>query len=191
MKDFLLKLRAAAFAVAVALAALLPSEGALAQVVTQLPAPINPNTVVDFGNGPLELRVVLGNAWLFTSQGSGLATADAGTTTLTLQASAAANPPCVGCIISGAGITSGTTVTAFNGTTGITLSAAMTIANGAVISWGVACPSFATLGGLAPPPNIALQPGGLDIPLFTQSRVCALAANGPGAQILVFPIGAH
>lgn len=188
MKDFLLKLRAAAVAVALAMAALLPSEGALAQIVSQLPLPINPNAITDFGNGPMEIRVVLGNAWLFTAQGSGLGSTSGSSTTLTLTATAAATPPCVGCIISGAGITPGTTVTAFNGTTGITLSAAMTVAASTPLAWGMACPPFAN--GL-PTPNIGLQPGGFDLPLFTQSRVCGYSANGPGAQIVSFPIGAH
>jgi hypothetical protein len=180
MKKFLL---AMAMLVGVAL-----PEVAAAQVVVQQPVPIFANSIVDFGNGPLEMRVLLGNAWLFTSQGSGTGTAP-GTTALTLTASAAANPPCVGCIISGAGITSGTTVAAFNGTTGITLSAAMTV-TAAVVSWGVACPAFSA--GL-PTPNIGLQAGNSlsDLPMYTQARICGYAANGPGAAVLAFPIGAH
>jgi hypothetical protein len=186
MKTFLLKLRAAAVAVAMTAAALLPS-GAFAQIVTQLPLPIVANSITDFGNGPLELRVTLGNAWLFTSQGSGIGSTSGSNVTLTLTATPA-TPPCVGCIISGAGITPGTTVAAFNGTTTITMSAAMTVAAATPVAWGAACPAFA--GGL-PTPNVPLQPGGFDIPVFTQARICGYSANGPGAQILTFPIGAH
>lgn len=185
MKKLFEQFRGAALAVAVAMLALLPSEGALAQIVTQLPAPIVANSITDFGNGPLELRVLLGNAWMFTSQGSGTGTS-AGTTALTLTATPA-TPPCIGCIISGGAIPAGTTVTAFNGTTGITTSVATTV-TAITVSWGAACPPFAN--GL-PAPNVALQPGGPDLPLFTQSRICGYAANGPGAQIVVFPIGAH
>jgi hypothetical protein len=189
MKKFFEQFRGAALAAAVALVAMLPSEGALAQVVTQLPTFVSPNpgVVTDLGNGPMEMRVALGNAIVTTSQGSGIATADAGTTTLTLQASAAATPPCVGCIISGAGITSGTTVAAFNGTTGITLSASMTIANGAPVAWGMACSPVPPVASVLP-----LQAGVTpDLPLYTQARVCAYAQNSAGAQVLVFPIGAH
>ncbi|MEL7086858.1 MAG: hypothetical protein AAGL98_00200 [Planctomycetota bacterium] len=190
MKKYLDTFRGAVLAAFVALAALLPSEAALAQVVTQLPAYININTVYDFGNGPQEIRTLQGNAWMFTSQGSGVGSTSGASTTLTLTATPT-TPPCVGCIISGAGITSGTTVAAFNGTTTITLSAAMTVAASTPLAWGAACPSYSSISGIAPSPNIALQPGGLDMPLYTQSRICGIANNGPGATVLPFQIGAH
>lgn len=170
------------------LAALLPSEGALAQVVTQLPVSINPNSVADFGNGPLEFKVLLGNAWMFTSQGSGVGS---GTTTAVTLTATPTTPPCVGCLLSGLGVASGTTITAYNGTTGITTNTSQTIAASTALSWGAACPAFAA--GLTVP-NVPLQPGGFgvsDLPMYTQARICGYAANGPGATVLPFPIGAH
>jgi hypothetical protein len=171
-----------------ALLALLPSF-AFAQVVTPLPiyTQNNPGQVTDLGNGPLEVRVLLGNAQIFTSSATGVGSTSGSSTTLTLTASAAANPPCVGCIISGAGITSGTTVTAFNGTTGITLSAAMTVAASTPLAWGVACPSTLGTG-----PVMQVQAGvGGDLPLYTQARLCASGQYAPGAVLLPFAIGAH
>jgi hypothetical protein len=186
---FMKRIRAAARALPVLFFAMLLPGAALAQVVTQLPVYINNNvgSVYDFGNGPLELRVLVGSFQLATEQGSGLGSTSGSSTALTLAATAAANPPCVGCIISGAGITSGTTVSAFNGTTGITLSAAMTVAASTPLAWGVACPS--TPGTT---PVIQAQAGvGGDMPLYTQARICGWAQFGVGATILPFAIGAH
>lgn len=160
---------------------------AFAQTVIQIPTVVNARAVVDLGNGPTEIRMLQGNMAVFTSQGFGNASTSGSSTTLTLTSTAAANPPCIGCIISGAGITSGTTVTAFNGTTGITLSAAMTVAASTPVAWGVACPS--------PPPTSALAliqaAVGADIPMYTQARVCAYGGNGPGGTYTQFAIGAH
>lgn len=190
MKNYLLSAARAVAVAAVALFAMLPSGGAQAQTVVQLPNSINANSTLDLGNGPMELKVLLGNAWLFTEQGSGVGSTSGASTTLTLTGTPAV-APCVGCEISGAGITSGTTVAAFNGTTTITLSAAMTVAASTPLAWGAACPTFAALGGLPPSPSIQLQPSAGDLPIYTQARVCALAQNGPGATVLPFPIGAH
>lgn len=169
-----------------AMLALIPSEGALAQSVTQLPVYIQNNNgqVYDFGNGPLELRVVLGSAQVFTSSGSGLSGAVAASVTMVLTA-APAVPPCVGCLISGAGITPGTTVAGFTGST-ITLSAAMTVAANTPVSWGAACP--ASRGAS---PVMGIQVGGGDLPLFTSARICGTAQFAAGAQVLPFAIGAH
>jgi len=159
---------------------------ALAQTVVQVPVSVNAHVVADLGNGPTEIRVLQGNMGVFTAQGSGTGSTSGSSTALTLTATAAANPPCVGCIISGAGITSGTTVAAFNGTTGITLSAAMTVTS-AVVSWGQACPS-------APPsaPLALIQAAvGSDLPMYTQARVCAYGGNGPGGLYTQYAIGAH
>jgi len=171
-----------------ALAAMLLPEAAPAQVVTTLPAYLDNASVYDFGNGPLELKLMQGNASIFTMSGTGVGSTSGSSTTLTLTASAAANPPCVGCVISGTGITSGTTVAAFNGTTTITLSAAMTVAASTPLAWGMACPSSAA-GFKA----MLVQPGQPygDIPLYTQARVCGSALNAPGATVLPFAIGAH
>jgi hypothetical protein len=179
MKKFLLA--AALFA-----ASLLP-EGALAQTVTQQPTPIiNNGSYTDFGNGPLELKLMQGQAQLLTSLGSGTGSTSGSSTTLTLTATPT-TAPCVGCEISGAGITSGTTVAAFNGTTTITLSAAMTVAASTPLSWGAACPAspFGTGTTL-----IQAAVGG-DFPFYTQARVCGYSANGAGGAALTFPIGAH
>lgn len=163
-------------------------EAAPAQVVTQLPVYVNNNIglVYDFGNGPLELRVLQGSFQLGTSTGTGVGSTSGSSTTLTLTATPAV-APCVGCIISGAGITSGTTVAAFNGTTTITLSAAMTVAASTPLAWGAACP---TAPGTNP---IALVQAGIggDMPLYTQGRICGWAQFGAGATVLPFAIGAH
>lgn len=178
-----LKFRAGLLAALVALSPL----SALAQTVVAVPTFVAPRTVVDLGNGPTEIKIAQGNLGLFTSSGSGLGSTSGSSTTLTLTATAAANPPCVGCVISGTGITSGTTVAAFNGTTGITLSAAMTVAASTPLAWGQACPS-------APPTNplLLVQAGvGSDAPFYTQARVCGYGGNGPGGLLVQFAIGAH
>ena len=167
-----------------ALAAMLPSDGALSQVVTAQPTYVNPGAVTDLGNGPAELRVAQGNALLSTSQGSGVGSTSGSSTSLALTA-VPATPPCVGCIISGAGITSGTTVTAYNGVTSITMSAAMTVASSTPVAWGAACPTN-------PQAVLPVQASvGGDFPFFTQARLCAYSPNGPGAALLQFSIGAH
>lgn len=179
----LTKFRAALLVAAFALAPL----SAFAQTVVVVPTVVSPRTVVDLSNGPTEVKIAQGNLGLFTSSGSGVGSTSGSSTTLTLTATAAADPPCVGCIISGTGITSGTTVAAFNGTTGITLSAAMTVAASTALAWGQACPS-------APPTNPLLlaQAGvGSDLPFYTQARVCAYGGNGPGGMLVQFAIGAH
>lgn len=158
-----------------------------AQTVVQQPAFVAPGTVYDAGNGPAEFRILLGNTSIFTSQDSGLGSTSGSSTSLTLTSSAAAKPPCIGCVISGTGITAGTTVTAFNGTTGITLSAAMNVAASTPLSWGKACPS--TPGSL--PVALVQAAVGADMPFYTYSRLCLYGASGPGAQFLQFPIGAH
>jgi hypothetical protein len=171
----------------VAVFAMLAPLTAKAQTVVQVPTNVSTRTVVDLGNGPTEVRMLQGNMALFTSQGSGVGSTSGSSTTLTLTASAAADPPCVGCVISGSGITSGTTVAAFNGTTGITLSAAMTVASSTAVAWGQACPS-------APPsaPLALVQAAvGSDLPMYTQARVCAYGGNGPGGLFSQYPIGAH
>jgi hypothetical protein len=169
------------------LVALMPFSAAFAQTVVQVPLNINAGVVADLGNGPTEVRMLQGSMGLFTSQGSGTGSTSGSSTTLTLTATAAANPPCVGCVISGTGITSGTTVSAFNGTTGITLSAAMTVAASTPLAWGKACPS-------APPsaPLALVQAAvGSDLPMYTQARVCAYGGNGPGGLYTQYAIGAH
>jgi hypothetical protein len=169
-----------------ALFAIALPEASFAQVVTQIPVFISPNAGVttDLGNGPMELKAVLGNAMIGTSQGSGVGSGT--TTSITLTATPAV-PPCIGCLISGVGVTSGTTVTAYNGTTGITTNTSQTIAASTALSWGAACPATYT-GFAAMPLQAGVTP---DLPMYTQARVCAYAQNAAGAQVMPFPIGAH
>jgi len=157
-----------------------------AQVVTQLPQFTAARTVTDLGNGPTEIRMLQGSMGIFTSQGSGVGSTSGSSTTLTLTATPT-TAPCTGCIISGTGITSGTTVSAYSAPTTITLSAAMTVAASTALAWGAACPS-------APPtsPLALVQAGvGADLPFYTQARVCTYGGTGPGGTYLSFAIGAH
>lgn len=183
MKRFNLRMIAAALVLALVGACLSPVR---AQVVTRLPVFIvNTATITDLGNGPLELRTLQGTAQVFTSSGSGVGSTSGSSTSLTLTTTPT-TAPCVGCIISGTGITSGTTVASYNGTTGIGLSAAMTVAASTALAWGAACPTTVTA------PAISLQTGSSnDLPLYTQARICAGAQFAPGATVLPFAIGAH
>lgn len=162
--------------------ALLCATYAHAQPVTQQPQSIATSTVVDFGNGPLELRAVAGPSYIFTSQGSGVGSTSGSSTALTLTGTPT-TPPCVGCQISGAGINSGTTVAAYNGTTGVTLSAAMSVPASTALSWGAACPS--TTSGLTK--YIQAQPGVDYWQLYTSARICAGSAGGPQSFVLAQP----
>ena len=179
------------------LALFLPVASADAQTVTKMPifmapsAPLGPWT--DLGNGPLEIQAIEGQGQVFTASATGVGSTSGSSTALTLTASAAANPPCVGCAISGTGITAGTTVAAFNGTTGITLSAAMTVAASTALAWGLACPtSGAPNAGVGLGPALGLR-GGVSpiIPLYTYARLCGYAGNMPGLTAVTFPIAAH
>lgn len=186
-------------ALALAFPAMLPSDGALAQVVTQQPQFVAPHAMLDLGNGPIDILPISGNAGIFTSQGSGTGTASA-STALTLTATPAV-PPIVGGFITcnvvaaSCSIPANTTVAAYNGTTGITLSASSTI-TAVQVNWGAACP-VSTQANIVPPPAstpLALiqaiyPPWGM--PMYTQARVCAYGGNGPGMQFATFAIGAH
>lgn len=161
---------------------------AMAQTVTQLPVYVNNNlgAVQDFGNGPLELRLFQGSAQLFTSQSAGVGSTSGASTTLTLTATPA-TPPCVGCVINGAGITSGTLVASYNGGLVIGLPTAATVPASSALAWGAACP--ASVGSQ---PVAQLQAGSAnDLPLYTQARVCLGAQFGAGAVVFPFAIGAH
>lgn len=183
MKNYLRSIGALAI---VAALALFPSLVA-AQVVTQLPAYVDNNgAVTDFGNGPLQFKALTGNGTVFTSSGSGLGSGS--TTAITLTATPSSNPPCVGCRITGAGIVGVTTITAYNGTTGITVDTSQTIAASTPLAWGSACPSTAT--GVRGVFFQVGQPAG-DPPFYTAARLCGYAGNGPGMSVLTFPIGAH
>lgn len=158
---------------ALLLAAFFTASAALAQTVAPWPNVITAPAVYDFGNGPFKLRLIKGNAFVFTSQGSGIGSTAGSSTALTLTTTPL-TPPCVGCVISGSGITAGTTVAAFNGTTGVTLSAAMTVPASSALAWGAACPSTYTR-----PNFIQLSAGADYLPLYTYARVCATSPGGP------------
>ena len=175
----------AKFRAALATLALLAPLPALAQTVVQVPTVITNKTVVDLSNGPTEIRTLQGNLGLFTSQSSGVGSTSGSATLLTLTATPT-TVPCVGCIISGTGITSGTTVSAYSGVS-VTLSAAMTVAASTAVAWGAACPSAPPTSPLA----LVQAAVGSDLPMYTQARVCAYGGNGPGALITQFAIGAH
>jgi hypothetical protein len=174
----------------VALLAVLPGI-AFGQSAQKQPFFIASNTWVDFGNGPLEILPVEGSGLLFSRGSTGVGSTSGSSTTLTLTATPT-YAPCVGCVISGSGITAGTTVSAFNGTTGITLSAAMTVASSTTLYWGVACPTSG-----APPVNASIsgamamrtatQPG--RYPVYSSARLCGFGGSGGGISVLTFPIG--
>ena len=170
---------------AVLIAALAFAAPAAAQTVVQQPAFVAPSTLYDAGNGPTEFRMLTGSMAIFTSQGSGVGSTSGSSTSLTLTTTPL-TVPCVGCIISGTGITSGTTVAAYSGTN-ITLSTPMTVASSTALAWGAACPSAP---GAAPVALVQTNVG-IDLPFYTQSRICTYGVNGPGGQFLTFPIAAH
>lgn len=173
-------------------AALLPG-GAAAQTVVQLPLFAAPRAFVDLGNGPTEIKALLGNGMVATSSGSGIGSGS--TTTITLTATPAI-PPCIGCSISGGTLTASSHVTAYNGTTGITTDTSQTVAASTPLSWGAACPAVNAQSGMPVQPAgqgvVPMQAGvGADLPLFTEARICVYGANGPGFQFINFAIGAH
>jgi hypothetical protein len=146
--------------------------------------PIAAAAVADIGNGPIKVRVTQGNASIFTSQGSATALTLNGGTGLVLGAKPA-TAPIVGGLISGTGITSGTTVTAYDGVTSLTLSLAATIPGGTTVSWGAACPASAA--------GIPAQfiPGSILADyylLYTQARICAISPGGPANTLLILPV---
>lgn len=195
MKDFRTTLRNALLGALALLAFLLPSEGALAQAVVQMPQFVAPRTVLDLGNGPLEVMPLVGNAGIFTSQGSGLGSGT--TTTVTLTATPTI-PPCIGCAISGGTLVASSIVTAFNGTTTITTNTSQTIGASTPLAWGAACPVSTQAAPVQPPTSASmafLQAGVNDVlagvPFYTLARLCAYGATGPGMQFVSFPQGAH
>lgn len=139
---------------------------------------------LDVGNGPLVVVALNGNGNIYSIMGSGVGSTSGSSTTLTLTSTAAADPPCVGCLISGTGITAGTTVAAFNGTTTITLSAAMTVASSTALTWGMACPTSGapTSSYLSTPVELratgSIPPAA--VPMGTSARVCAYGGGQGG-----------
>lgn len=146
--------------------------------------PYAAQSVADIGNGPIKVRVTQGNASIFTSQGSGTGSTSGASTSLTLTA-VPATPPIVGGVVAGSGITSGTTVAAYDGATNITLSAAMSVPASTTVSWGAACPSSSA--GI---PSQYIQASVMAdyYLLYTQARVCAISPGGPVNTLLILPI---
>lgn len=174
MKRLLLSLLAAFLAVA----------GARAQTAVTLP--IAASSVADIGNGPIKVRVTQGNVSIFTMQGSGVGSTPGASTNLTLTAvPAAAVAPKVGAIISGNGITSGTTVAAYNGVTTVTLSAAMSVPASTAVAWGASCPASAA--GI-PTQFIPASAMADYFVLYTQARICAISPGGPANSLLIMPV---
>lgn len=182
--------------VAALLATALP-EGALAQTatVTKQPQFVANQSWVDLGNGPTEVLLLEGNGNVYTALGSGTGGNGGASGTAIALTAAPAVPPCVGCVISGPGITPGTTVALFTAPTAITLSAAMAVPNGSALAWGAACPTSgqpSATAGLSAPIAMRAAAGAGDtaLPLFTTARVCAYGALQTGATVLNFAIGA-
>lgn len=187
MNEFVSKLGNAALVAFAALLFMLPPDSVVAQTVTQQPQFAIPGAVLDLGNGPTEIKMLTGSMGVFTSQSSGVGSTSGSATLLTLTATPL-TPPCVGCAITGSGITAGDTVTAYNGGLQVTLSTARTVPASTALAWGAACPA-------APARNVAqalVQAGVLgDTPFYTYARVCAAGQTGPGGQFVTFAIGAH
>ena len=200
MKNFVFRWALALLLVSVAGAA-------HAQTANRQPLFAATNAWVDAGNGPTEIMPIEGSAIAYTSgvNATGVTGTSAGTTALTLSATPAI-PPCVGCAVTCAltntavcTIPAGTTVTAYNGTTGVTTSAATTT-TAASLSWGVACPTSgpptapsAAGNVLSPPLNLrsGVDPFTAGIPIYSASRVCLYGGQQQGGTVVTFAIGAH
>lgn len=192
-----------------ALAFSLVAAPASAQTAAKQPFFVQNQQWADLGNGPSEIMVVEGSGKAYTAGGAGVGTS-AASTALTLAASAAANPPCVGCVITCAPsnsavctIPAATTVTAFNGTTGVTTSAATTTTAASLV-WGAACPAATAPNVPGTPPGAttylsaplnlrsgAAQPGQNAYPIYSVARICLYGDLQAGVLALQFPIGAH
>lgn len=181
---------------------------AAAQSVISLPTYIdNSGGAKDFGNGPLEFKILQGSAIITTSQGFGTVSSVSGTL-ITLTATPT-TPPCINnnnvatqtalnCAVGGGGITPGTLIGSYNASTGTgtgtgpsigisTLNTTNGIFAGMQIGWGGACPATPPGGS----PVQAQQPGPGDLPFYTYARLCGYAQFSPGATVLPFAIGAH
>lgn len=173
----------------VALLAMLPGL-VLAQTAVKQPYVVNNQAWTDIGNGPIEVLPVEGNGNLYTRGSTGVGSTSGSSTALTLTATPTF-PPCVGCVISGTGITAGTTVTATS-TTSVTLSAAMTVASSTALAWGVACPTTGappTNAATSVPLNMRSSASPTRFPIYSSARICAYGGQQGGATMLAFPIG--
>lgn len=209
MHKYFSSLRATVFALAAMAAAFAPP-AVEAQTAAKQPFYIQSQQWVDLGNGPSELLVVEGAGSAYTAGGAGVGTS-AGTTALTLTGTpAAGTAPCVGCVITCAPsnaavctIPGGTTVTAFNGTTGVTTSVATTVTAASLV-WGSACPAATAVNVPGLPPGSATNlsaalnlrsgagaPAQNAYPLYSTARICLYGSLQAGLVALQFPVGAH
>lgn len=201
-------IRAALFGAFAFIAAFVPS-AADAQSGAKQPAFIQNQQWADLGNGPFDVLPVEGNGAAYTSGGgAGVTGTSAASTALTLSGTPAV-PPCVGCVITCdptntavCTIPAATTVTAYNGTTGVTTSVATTT-TAAKLTYGAACPAATaanvpgvspnTVPSLSPPlmlrasANTGFLPA---FPFYSVARVCLYGLQN-GLTALYFPIGAH
>jgi hypothetical protein len=192
MKDFLLSgARVALLALAAACASLLP-EGALAQAITQQPVYVNSGQTVDLGAGPMEVLAFEGQADVYGAPVKSATGATTNTSTsVTLAATpAAGSAPVVGSPISGGGIPANATITAYNGTTGITISSAATATNASeTITYTTGCPSSG--GPQVPAAQMRGKGDGNEaMPFYTLAHVCAYG-QGTGAIIGTSSVGTH
>lgn len=191
--------------IALAVAVLLPGV-AEAQTVTTIPAFVVPGKNYDFGNGPIELKVVQGNALFATSQGFG--TISSVSSTLITLTATPTNLPCItgsnatftfyNCAIGGGGITTGSLVGSFNPSTGsgtgtgpsigVPNLQASQVQAGMQVGWGSACP--ASLG--TSPAQAAQASVGGNFPFWTTARICGYSPQntGPGATVMPYSITA-
>lgn len=174
-----------------------------AQTVVSQPVFTPSRQWIDLGNGPLDLQPVEGNGNVYSSSGAGVGnTSGLALSTSLLLTATPLIVPCVGCLISGQGITSGTTILSWNGGTQIVLPTSMNVPSGSIIGWGAACPAAtaANVPGVAPgtitanqlSPPLPVRAGvGGTFPMYTQARLCAWGAFENGFTLLYFAIGAH
>lgn len=205
MKDYLLNVARAVALTAIVAAAALFGGHANAQQQPQ-PSFAAPRSVVDLGllASGTEVLAINGSGAVFTAYDASKIGSAPTTTALTLTTSAAANPPCVGCFVACVPgqtaavctVAPGTTVSVFNGTTLITLSAAATIVAGQV-EFGTLCPISSQANPVQPTAPMAQiqagQPAGAatGLPLSIAGHLCVYGGIGPGLQFVNFPIGAH
>jgi len=169
-------------------AAVLLSAAAMAQTVAPQPGYVDPGSINDFGNGPLEVKILTGSAQI----GAALETGTLATSTATIltMVTTPTTLPCVGCYVgSNAGATTTTVVSATGKTISLTATLGALTPGTSVIAWGIPCAAAPVTGQKAALLQ-AGQPSG-DYPFYTAGRICGYAQNGPGAMVLTFPIGAH
>jgi hypothetical protein len=156
-------------------------------IVIPQPAYIENGAANDFGNGPIEMKVLQGQASAAAATSSGVVASETATV-LTMSATPTL-PPCVGCVIQAAGATT-SVVTSSGNTITITATIGALVNGTTVVAWGIPC-TASPPAGVRVAPLVPGQPGGTDLPFNSSGRICGYAPNSPGALVLTFPIGAH